>query len=549
MTLGGGTSGTNAGFEGILVYTNHNGETNRTINLPAGSAGGFELTDATNTGASNLFGATLTLSGQVTGGGTLDKLESGNLVLSNTTNNYTGGSIVRGGILQFASSGALPSTGTITVDNGGTVAAAWNFGQSFLNQISPSSIGVLALASNNNSNLSFANLPGMSLGANNQAQSFLGTLTPNNSIYRLGGGGVSSSLMIQNAFTLTGTNSAVISNAGSAGGTVVFADAQNYSGSTTIGGNPYTVGVISVPSVTLILAGQNATIANSSAVNLNASGILRIVDSAAAAAKLNAAAPLNFSGGTLQYFNDGSSTNFAQSVGTMNVTRAQLRGRQCRRQRQLHGGPDCRRPGPHSWRHGRFRHHEYDHAADRSYGGRRPGRVGDVGQPGGFATSNGSNQVVQAAETTVTSLLGLSSSSTYYNTATTAIPSGFGSVSLNTLRTTNGAADTISMLASDTITANAFMTSSSVFNNALNIGNTPGVGTVSPQGSELFFFIGSNVGSTVNANINGPAANVVKSGANTLTLAGSGFNAYAGLVINQGAVAVSASAPCPPGPP
>ena len=322
FTLGGGSSGASAGREGVLVYTNHNGETNRTINLPAGSAGGFELTDTGNGGASNMFGATLTLTGQVTGGGALDKLESGNLILANTTNNYTGGSIVRGGILQFASSSAMPSTGTISVFNGGTVAAGWaNGAAAILSQLSTSSVGVLALGNNDASNLNFTNYPGVSLGANSQAQSFLGSLTPNGGIYRLGGGGVSSSLMIQNAATLSGTNSVVVSNAGSGGGTVVFSDAQTYSGSTTVAGNPYMVTTLSVPTATLILAGQNATIANSTGINLNASGVLRIVDSIGAAAKLNSSAPLNFNGGTLQYYNDGSTGAFAQSTGTTYVNR------------------------------------------------------------------------------------------------------------------------------------------------------------------------------------------------------------------------------------
>ena len=528
------------GVEGILGYAGHNGSTDRTITLQSGGAGGFQLSDSGNGAASNMFGATVTLTGTVTGGGTLDKLESGNLVLTNPGNNFTGGAIVRSGILQFAS-GALPSTGSITVVPGGTVSAAWNFGNSdFLNHIATNSVGVVALGANNNSALDFTNYPGLSLGANNQSQSFLGSIIPNGSTYRLGGGGVTSSLMIQNANTLTSTNSVVISNAGSLGGTVVFSDAQNYSGATSITpGFLYTAAsAASDPTVTLILAGQNASIANSSAINLNPSGVLRIVDSVGAAAKFGASAPFNFNGGTLQYYNDGSNGTFTQSVGNLNLNLGAnyvvVNGASTGGTAALTFSGLTRTAGS-----------TIDFNVSAAYSALQQvvitghptlGAWATFGAGTGFAAYDATktSNVIMAAETTITALTGVSSS-TYYNTATATLASGFGSVSLNTLR--NTAASIISMASGDTINANAFMANGG----ALTIGNTAGTGTVTTSGSELFFYTPSkNI--TVNANISAGSNTLVKSGASTLTLASTGVNSYGGLVINQGTVVISATA-------
>ena len=528
------------GVEGILGYAGHNGSTDRTITLQTGGAGGFQLSDSGNGAASNMFGATVTLTGTVTGGGTLDKLESGNLVLTNPGNNFTGGAIVRSGILQFAS-GALPSTGSITVVPGGTVSAAWNFGNSdFLNHIATNSVGVVALGANNNSALDFTNYPGLSLGANNQSQSFLGSIIPNGSTYRLGGGGITSSLMIQNANTLTSTNNVVISNANTLGGTVVFSDAQNYSGATSITpGLFYTAASgASDPTVTLILAGQNASIANSSAINLNPSGVLRIVDSVGAAAKFGASAPFNFNGGTLQYYNDGSNGTFTQSVGNLNLNQGAnyvvVNAASTGGTAALTFSGLTRTAGS-----------TIDFNVPTAYSALQQvvitghptlGAWATYGAGAGFAAYGGpsSTNVIMAAENTITSLSGVSSS-TYYNTATTPIASGFGSVSLNTLR--NTATSTINMVGGDTINANAFMANGGT----LTIGNTVGTGTVTPLGSELFFYT-PNKNITVNANISAGSNTLVKSGGNGLILASTGVNTYGGLVINQGAVVVSATA-------
>lgn len=522
--------------EGILLCIGHNTATNRTITLNTGSAGGFQLSDTSSGAASNMFGATMTLTGKVTGGGTLDKLDAGNLVLTNATNDYTGGSIVRGGILQFAS-GALPGTGNITVVNGGTVAAAWNFSNGdFLTRISTSSVGVVALGANNDHNLDFTNYPGLSLGTNNQSQSFLGTITPNSSTYRLGGGGVDSALIIQNANTLTGANSVVISNAGSAGATVVYADAQDYSGATTIGGNFHTATTTvsangsAVPTVTLILAGQNATIANSTAVNLNPSGVLRIVDSVGAATKIKANA-LQFNGGTLQYYVDSPNGNFSQSVGNLNLNRG-----------ANYVAVNAVTTGTASLTFSgltRTAGSTIDFNTAAAYDAKQQivitgspalGAWATYGAMTGFAAYDATNttNVIKATETTWAS--GTPNPSGNYVNIGGAIASGFTTASLTTLR--NTAAATISMGAGDTINSNAFMANSG----ALTVGNTIGTGTVAvSSGTEMFFYTpGQNI--TVNANITGAGTTLVKAGASTLTLFGT--NTYTDLVINQGTVTI-----------
>ena len=58
------------------------------------------------------------LNGSATGGLSLTKLGSGAWTISNTANSYSGGSNVNAGILQFANTLAMPSSGTVAVASG-----------------------------------------------------------------------------------------------------------------------------------------------------------------------------------------------------------------------------------------------------------------------------------------------------------------------------------------------------------------------------------------------------------------------------------------------
>ena len=95
------------------------------------------------------------------------------------------------------------------------------------------------------------------------------------------------------------------------------------------------------------------------------------------------------------------------------------------------------------------------------------------------------------------------------------------------------------MNATDMINANALM--ASVQSRCRGVGTLSGVGTGSPLGSQLFLYRPKPASpSTPISSM--PTATVVKSGTSTLTLAATGANSYAGLVIDQGTVTVSNSA-------
>ena len=337
-----------------------NNESNRTVTLAAGGAGAIDVQNGALSNGSGitlgspnlqngtLYGALVTLSGNVTGAGELEKLGTGNLVLSGV-NNYTGGTYVEFGNLQFASSASVPSTGLITVTSGGTVSTGYAINQAFLNQINSTSTGVVALGSDSSNSLDFTNLPNTGLGATG-SYIFSGTLIPGGGTYQLGGGGMVTSrsvqsgllnsvsvLTIANANTITGTNNVVVSPHGSAGGMVIFADAQNYTGSTTVSGginNAYNsiaqgygtsganAGIGSTGWFTYALTVGELDVTGSlstSSVTLNQLGILKLVASAAGGQYLQAATPINLLGGNFEFLNDGSTTSFALSTGTLNL--------------------------------------------------------------------------------------------------------------------------------------------------------------------------------------------------------------------------------------
>jgi autotransporter-associated beta strand protein len=68
-------------------------------------------------------GTSLTWAGQITGSGSFIKTGAGTLVLTNTTNNFTGGTYVEGGTLAIGASGpVLPAGGNVTINSGGTLS-------------------------------------------------------------------------------------------------------------------------------------------------------------------------------------------------------------------------------------------------------------------------------------------------------------------------------------------------------------------------------------------------------------------------------------------
>ena len=337
-----------------------NNETNRTINLAAGGGGGFDvqnnggmLPGGCNNGwyspNGGMFGALLTLNGTITGAGTLEKLGTGNLVLSGVSS-YTGGTVVEQGVLLFANSSAVPASGAISVIDGGTVGTGYAIDQAFLSKVTSTSTGVVALGADSSNNLAFTGLANAALGATGHFI-FSGSLTPGGGTYQLGGGGQNmacgensangplSALTIANANTITGANNVVVSAHGTAGAAVVFADKQNYSGTTTVSGglNTAYLSILFSPAIQgegNIGSGSNTaswaalseldlvgSITTTSAINLNPLGTLKLMASANLVNFLPDAAPINFNGGNLAFMNDGSAANFSETTGAMNLNR------------------------------------------------------------------------------------------------------------------------------------------------------------------------------------------------------------------------------------
>ena len=80
------------------------------------------LTGAT-TVTTTAGGGNVTLSGALSGAGSITESGTGTLTLSGT-NTYTGGTTISNGYLIFANAGAVPSTGSITVSTSGSLVAS-----------------------------------------------------------------------------------------------------------------------------------------------------------------------------------------------------------------------------------------------------------------------------------------------------------------------------------------------------------------------------------------------------------------------------------------
>ena len=171
---------------------------------------------------------TATISSTITGSNAIAKDGAGTLTLSGT-NSYTGGTTINGGNLVFSSTSALPTTGTVLINAGGAlnVTGAYTTVATWLSsgRISTSSTGALALTAANSAAISMGSYTGLSLGATG-SYTYGGTLTPNGTTYRLGGGGG------------TLTVSSVLSGARSlvASGNLTLTGTNTYSGGTTING-------------------------------------------------------------------------------------------------------------------------------------------------------------------------------------------------------------------------------------------------------------------------------------------------------------------------
>src|SRR5205085_691320 len=108
---------------------------NRQFNLGAGNDT-FEVKNFADTNPSFGVGGaparpaphlnTFTIAGLLTGSGALVKEGDGRLVLSNLSNNYSGGTFVNGGTLSVSNGAALGLGTTSLCINGGTISATSN---------------------------------------------------------------------------------------------------------------------------------------------------------------------------------------------------------------------------------------------------------------------------------------------------------------------------------------------------------------------------------------------------------------------------------------
>ena len=121
-------SGTNTITSGGILVTAAAGASGATI------AGGGTLTSGNGSDLIvNQFDSSgaLTIGAQITGGVALTKSGPGAVSLTNSGNNYTGGTIVNGGVLSISSDGNLGSASASVILNAGTLQAAGLPGSSF----------------------------------------------------------------------------------------------------------------------------------------------------------------------------------------------------------------------------------------------------------------------------------------------------------------------------------------------------------------------------------------------------------------------------------
>lgn len=176
----------------------------------------------------------------------ISKSNTGTTTLSGT-NSFTGASI-SGGSLVFSTAASQPIVNRTLVTIGGAAvlpATVTNLQNQVVCLVDGFQGGALGLNTTNateNLDLSAgsgANQVGLSIGAAPGVNiNYTGTITPNGTTYRLGGGGAGGTLTLGNTNALTGPNS--LNFLSSAGGDVNLTGINNYTGGTTLAGGANT---------------------------------------------------------------------------------------------------------------------------------------------------------------------------------------------------------------------------------------------------------------------------------------------------------------------
>jgi fibronectin-binding autotransporter adhesin len=221
----------------------------------------------------------MTVSSNITGTNGITKAGAGTMLFSGT-NTYTGATTVSGALV-LSTTAAVTGTAArpYTVNAAGAVATGFALDQTFLGRVVNTSAGAVALGANSANDLNFssggANFTAASLGAvGTGTWAYTGTLTPNGTVYRLGGGG--GTLDFQGALTGASNTLTVGGDLTGLGGTVIVSSATNsYGGATTV-----QRGILQISSLTN--AGSNSSTGTNATINLSSgtsTGTLRYVGS------------------------------------------------------------------------------------------------------------------------------------------------------------------------------------------------------------------------------------------------------------------------------
>ena len=229
-----------------------------TVTLKTGTPGALRMT--TNTSVDVAGGLTARIETPIsddTGGRQLIKIGNGTLVLAGDNSAATGGMAIYVGATQFESPASINGTArNVTVTSPGAVVFGASFGtiqSSLTGRIVNTSTGAIAADNHDSESLDFssagANFTAASLGAVGNV-TYTGTLTPNGTTYRLGGGGGTltvgeNAITGAKSLTIGGPGTVVLSAANdhtlgttlNAGGTLLIGDAGALgSGALTIAG-------------------------------------------------------------------------------------------------------------------------------------------------------------------------------------------------------------------------------------------------------------------------------------------------------------------------
>jgi autotransporter-associated beta strand protein len=324
-------------FAGHMTQTNNRGIINE---LPAGKTvnitGDIDIFDSIESGIARRYtfdgpGKTIvtgTINDNETSSQTgfdygIRKRGTGVLVIDVAAgaNNHSSYTVVETGNLHFADNDSLNAntgaTAKIRAIAGAVGVDVHPAGQTiatntvFISKIEPDSVGGLMLAPTDaNVNINFAaaalnNVEDMSLAAPEGGITYTGTILPNASQYRLGGG--SGTLILPNAQLTTATRSLSVRN----GGTVVLRGANTYEQFTIIEGK-YT----STMQSEAIEGDDGRFLSPVLEVNDLANGGVN----SPIGKSSNAASNLIIQGGTLRYNGPGDSTDRLFSIGTHGAT-------------------------------------------------------------------------------------------------------------------------------------------------------------------------------------------------------------------------------------